>query len=493
MLLAVGCHTGDREPPRTEAVLIPLDTWPAAQVGTRSVDTGTGTVGYRYPLLGPDHPLTTEVHTSMAERQTAFLEDPPGGDAPELFQDTTVLVASPQVTGVRITETVKDGEGEALSTRTLWYDAQNGTVLPWTSLFRDEAAIEDAHLALADVLEDGYGMSAEQLPGLVGEVALRAAPREGAQGPGPEASREPGEDAAPSDLSDPEQALLAAERWEGSPLADLAFSTAGGLAVPVVVDGLPVADRDGELLLPVGPQELEELLSELGRRAREAARSGGSGSGEDGDPPAGDRSLDCSRARCVALTFDDGPGPDTERLLDTLAEYDARATFYVLGSLVNEFPGVVERAHAEGHEIGNHTWKHDDLAAMPGAAVADDIARTNKAVRKVTGADPATIRPPYGSLNQTVRDAVDQPLVLWDVDTLDWQNRDTGKVADHALAHAAAGSVVLFHDIHPSTVDAIPEILEGLHRRGYHFVTVSDLFGAGELSPGDVFTDARVR
>ncbi|WP_306368032.1 polysaccharide deacetylase family protein [Nocardiopsis sp. CC223A] len=499
LLLVPGCHTAEQALPYAEAVRIPLDAWPAVQVGTRSVATGAGTVEYRYPILGAGHPLTAEIHTSMAERQTEFLEALPESGTPELFQDTTVLAASPRVVGIRVTETTRAGVNETFGARTLWYDAQHDTVLPWTSLFRDEAAIERAHLAIADVLEDGYDMPTEQLPGLVGEVAQRAARQEaGGSGPGeagaggvPPSPDPVGEETAPLDLSDPEQALRAAELWAGSPLADLAFSTAGGLAVRMEPGEVPGAGRVGEVLLPVEPEDAEDLLSELGYHAREAALSGEPDFPLGGELSVEGDSLDCSRLKCVALTFDDGPGEDTERLLDMLAGYDARATFYVLGSLVEEFPEVVERTHAEGHEMGNHSWKHDDLAAKSEAQVVDDITRTNDAIRAVTGSDPLTVRPPYGSLNGTVRRAVDQPLILWDVDTMDWQSRDTAKVAEHALTHTTAGSVVLFHDIHPSTVDAVPEVLEGLHRRGYHFVTVGDLFGLESLAPGDVFTDAR--
>ncbi|MDT0331848.1 polysaccharide deacetylase family protein [Nocardiopsis lambiniae] len=493
LLLVPGCHAAEQALPYAEAVRVPLDAWPGMTVGTRSVTTDAGTVGYRYPVLGPDHPLTTEIHTSMAERQTAFMEDLPDRGTPELFQDSTVLAASPRVVGVRVTETLKAGVNETFAARTLWYDVENDAIVPWTSLFRDEAAIERAHLAVAAVLEEGYDMPTEQLPGLVGEVALRVTeaesePEEAAAGASPASGDGEGE---PLDLSDPEQALRAAELWEGSPLADLAFSTAGGLAVRMEPGEVPGAGRVSEVLLPVEAEATEDLLSELGYHARQAAL------GEpdfplDGELSAEGDSLDCVRLKCVALTFDDGPGEDTGRLLDMLADYDARATFYVLGSLVEEFPEVVERTHAEGHEMGNHSWKHDDLAGMSEQGVAKDIGRTNQAVRAITGSDPWTIRPPYGSLNGTVRKAVDQPLILWDVDTMDWQSRDTAKVAEHALTHTTSGSVVLFHDIHPTTVDAVPEVLAGLHHQGYHFVTVTDLFGLQALSPGDVYTDARV-
>jgi peptidoglycan/xylan/chitin deacetylase (PgdA/CDA1 family) len=214
---------------------------------------------------------------------------------------------------------------------------------------------------------------------------------------------------------------------------------------------------------------------------------------DGGSPVVGGLSgnpLDCSRLKCVALTFDDGPGEHTGELLDALAEFDAHATFYVLGSKVEGNTGTLRRMAEDGHEIGNHSWAHDDLAGMSAGDVERDIDRTNEAIREATGEEPTTVRPPYGSLNGTVRSTVDQALVLWDVDTLDWKSRDAGKVTEAALDDAAPGSVVLFHDIHESTVEAIPRVLAGLHRQGFHFVTVDELF-PDALEPGGVYTDAR--
>ena len=200
---------------------------------------------------------------------------------------------------------------------------------------------------------------------------------------------------------------------------------------------------------------------------------------------------DCARLKCVALTFDDGPGEHTDELLDTLADYDAKATFYVLGSKVAGNTDTLQQMAEEGHEIGNHSWDHDDLATLSAGDVEKDMARTNDVIREATGTEPATVRPPYGSLDDTARSAIDQALVLWDVDTLDWQSRDADAVTDVTLDETAPGSVVLFHDIHESTVEAIPSVLAGLHRQGYHFVTVDELF-PDVLEPGDVYTDARL-
>ncbi|GAA1077867.1 polysaccharide deacetylase family protein [Nocardiopsis metallicus] len=533
LLLVPGCHTVEQNLPYAETIQFSPDALEGLATRTVSVQADHSTVSYRYPVLGESHPLTTEVRTRMAEHQTAFLEGLPDSGKPELAQDVEILAASEHVLGARITATTSGVRDAGTESSTLWYDTASQEILPWTALFQDEESLEVAHLAVADVLQDGYRISAEQLPGLVGEIAVRAEADpdsvsaaasepaqdtedaegtaegteepEGTEGPdSPAASRAPAapeegkDEAAPlvgdADLGDPEQAWEAAERWSASPLADLAFSTAGGLAVRMDPAVVPSAGRISEILLPVEPETAEEVLSELGYQARSAAVTANADPEDfpfDGTLTAEGTTLDCQRLKCVALTFDDGPGEHTEELLDHMAEYEAKGTFYVLGSLVAEFPEIVGRTHAEGHEMGNHTWKHDDLTTLSADGVAKDLERTDKAIEKVTGELPATLRPPYGALNGTVRSATPHPIILWDVDTMDWQSRDTAAVAKHALEETVPGSVVLFHDIHKSSVDAIPDVLDGLHRDGYHFVTVSDIFGLDGMDPGEVHTDAR--
>ncbi|MBG0817839.1 polysaccharide deacetylase family protein [Planomonospora sp. ID82291] len=180
---------------------------------------------------------------------------------------------------------------------------------------------------------------------------------------------------------------------------------------------------------------------------------------------------------CVALTFDDGPGRHTGTLLRHLAEYRARATFYVVGRNVAEHPGAVRRMVEAGHEIGNHTWSHPDLTRLPAAAIRTQLARTDRAVEKAAGVTPATVRPPYGAHDAAVRRRIGRPVVLWSVDTEDWRHRDRSAVARRAVRAVDPGDVILFHDIHPTTVKAIPQVLKRLSARGYRFVTVTELFG----------------
>ncbi|MFI7228072.1 polysaccharide deacetylase family protein [Nonomuraea angiospora] len=187
--------------------------------------------------------------------------------------------------------------------------------------------------------------------------------------------------------------------------------------------------------------------------------------------------VDCRHVKCVALTFDDGPGPYTDTLLAYLAAYHARATFFVVGGNVVTYPRVLRRTVAAGHEIGNHTWSHPDLTRLSPARVRSQLGRTDQAIRAVTGVVPRLVRPPYGALNATVRRQTGRPMVLWSVDTLDWRYRSSATVARRALRAVRPGSVILFHDIHPTTVRAIPRVLRKLAGRGYRFVTVSELFG----------------
>ncbi len=182
----------------------------------------------------------------------------------------------------------------------------------------------------------------------------------------------------------------------------------------------------------------------------------------------------------LALTFDDGPhGTLTPRLLDMLAERQARATFYVIGRNVEAHPKIARRIVEEGHEIANHTWSHPALSRLSAERVAEELRRTHETVLEVTGVRMSNLRPPYGALNDRVRqvafDRHGYDTVMWSVDPLDWKHRNAERVTRELVAGAAPGAVLLCHDIHASTVAAMPSTLEQLHGRGFRLVTVSDL------------------
>ncbi len=178
----------------------------------------------------------------------------------------------------------------------------------------------------------------------------------------------------------------------------------------------------------------------------------------------------------VALTFDDGPsGIHTYSILDTLSAYGAKATFFTLGSQVNAYPGVVRRAKELGCEIGSHTYSHPNLNTCSTSKIQTEIQSAAQAIRNATGAGPTVFRPPYGNHNATVRSSVGVPLILWNVDTLDWKSRNAQSVAAHVLSHASDGDIILMHDIYGSTAEAVKIIVPALVQRGFRLVTVSEL------------------
>lgn len=201
--------------------------------------------------------------------------------------------------------------------------------------------------------------------------------------------------------------------------------------------------------------------------------------------------VDCKKVKCVALTFDDGPGPYTARLLHMLRKYGAKATFFVVGQMVAaDRERTLIRIVEDGHELGNHTWSHPDLTAVPGDVLHHQFRRTQDLVERLTGLRMTLMRPPYGSTDgrvaaETRREGLAQ--ILWNVDTLDWLDRSAPIVARRA-AQAKPGSIVLMHDIHHTTVDAVPKILDVLAHKGYTFVTVSELYGKPP-APGRKYTE----
>jgi len=178
----------------------------------------------------------------------------------------------------------------------------------------------------------------------------------------------------------------------------------------------------------------------------------------------------------VALTFDDGPHPQvTRQILAILKKYDAKATFFMLGSRVEYYPDIANEVHEAGHEIGNHSWNHPDLTKSAVEKVRNEINRTSEAIEDATGQKAATFRPPYGAFNDLVKGQTDLPFILWDVDTLDWKYKDPHKLLQMIKSSVRNESIVLMHDIHQSTADGLDAILAYLKNEGYSFVTVSEL------------------
>jgi len=188
----------------------------------------------------------------------------------------------------------------------------------------------------------------------------------------------------------------------------------------------------------------------------------------------------------VALTFDDGPHATlTPRLLDILKKEGVKATFFILGQNVAEYPDIARRIVAEGHEIANHSWSHPVLAKMSDAAVESQLRRTSDIVRKTTGVEMPLMRPPYGAMSVRQRAWAKEKLglkcILWSVDPLDWKVRNAASVRAKLVSGAHPGAILLVHDIHATTVNAMPATIADLKEKGYRFATVSDLIEMEEI------------
>ena len=181
--------------------------------------------------------------------------------------------------------------------------------------------------------------------------------------------------------------------------------------------------------------------------------------------------------KAVALTFDDGPSPKTTPIaLELLKKYNAKGTFFMVGHAVEGNEEIVKQVVAEGHQIGNHSWDHPVLTKISLEKAKSQINDTTAALKKASGLDVHIMRPPYGAINETIQAAVDQSFILWDVDTLDWKNRNTASIMKE-VRKAQPGSIILMHDVHQTTIDALPLILQYLTEQGFEMVTIEELMG----------------
>jgi peptidoglycan/xylan/chitin deacetylase (PgdA/CDA1 family) len=186
--------------------------------------------------------------------------------------------------------------------------------------------------------------------------------------------------------------------------------------------------------------------------------------------------------RRIAITFDDGPAPTTPLVLAELQKRNLKATFFMLGQMVKSYPDIAKQVLAAGHEIGNHSYTHPQLGKMPQAAVEQELQSCQDMVAQtLNGYTPVWFRPPYGSFRKdqgSIALAKQLGVITWSVDPNDWRKPGVNVVVDRVLTETRPGSVILLHDIHKTTCDAVPAILDGLLERGYEFTTISGFLGA---------------
>ncbi|MCI0129649.1 MULTISPECIES: polysaccharide deacetylase family protein [Enterococcaceae] len=179
----------------------------------------------------------------------------------------------------------------------------------------------------------------------------------------------------------------------------------------------------------------------------------------------------------VALTFDDGPNNTSSlQILDTLKKYNIKATFFMLGSMVDTYPDVVKKIHEAGHDIGNHTYDHKDLTKLDEASIKQEIDSTNQKIEKLTGEKPTLLRPPYGAYNERVTKVEpNMSIALWNIDTLDWKTHNPTAILGEVKKELQPHSIVLMHDIHQDSADSLENVIKFLKSQDYTFVLAKDL------------------
>ena len=201
------------------------------------------------------------------------------------------------------------------------------------------------------------------------------------------------------------------------------------------------------------------------------------------------RTLDKTKP-AVALTFDDGPSNQTGRILDALEKDGGLATFFLVGDRVEKYAETAQREYASGCLVGTHMYSHTKLTDMTAAEVENELNQCSAIHLSVIGAQPSVARPPYGSTNATVREAMNLPLVNWSLNSNDWETRDADRIYNDVMNNIQDGDIVLFHDLKDFSASAIERIVPALTKQGYQLVTVQELFElkGRTLEPGVVYS-----
>lgn len=202
-----------------------------------------------------------------------------------------------------------------------------------------------------------------------------------------------------------------------------------------------------------------------------------------------------AKNKAVALTFDDGPSrANTGTILDVLKQYGAHATFFVLGDRARVDGDILQMELAAGCEIGSHSWNHPQLSKMKWSGVKNQVNKTDQIVKKLAdGYKIKLLRPPYGAISNTMRRKLKKPMILWSLDTLDWKYRNAKKVFRKVKKEVKDGDIILMHDIHEETAEAIKLVVPWLANHGYDILTVSELAerNGKKLEAGKAYCDGK--
>lgn len=181
----------------------------------------------------------------------------------------------------------------------------------------------------------------------------------------------------------------------------------------------------------------------------------------------------------VAISFDAAWGDEfTQEILDILKKYHVKSTFFLVGMWVDEYPEQVKRIHDAGHEIGNHSSTHPDMAKISEREMIKELNITGEKIKKITGEEPILFRPPFGSYNDTLIDTAKKQgyyTIQWDVDSLDWKEEGVEPITERVTSKVREGSIILFHNNAKYLTKALPTVLETLQKEGYEIVPISEL------------------
>ena len=180
--------------------------------------------------------------------------------------------------------------------------------------------------------------------------------------------------------------------------------------------------------------------------------------------------------KMIALTFDDGPNYNTSKILEILNKYNVRATFFVLGSKINHNEKIIKTMDEYGMEIGNHTYSHKLMTSMSNLDIIKEVEDTSDLIYNIIGKHPNLVRPSYGSFNKKIKESINMPIIIWNIDTLDWKSHNSKKIVSRVMNKVSDGDIILMHDIYSATVRAVDILVPKLISEGYQLVSVSELF-----------------
>ena len=187
------------------------------------------------------------------------------------------------------------------------------------------------------------------------------------------------------------------------------------------------------------------------------------------------RKIDKSK-KMIALTFDDGPNYNTSKVIDVLNKYDIKATFFVLGSRAINNKDILKKMADSGMEIGNHTYNHLLFTKYDENKIRSEIEDTSEVIYSATKKRPKLLRPSYGSVNNKIKKVANMPIIIWDIDTLDWKYHNSKRITSRVVNKVRDGDIILMHDIYSASLNALSNIIPILQDNGYEFVTIDELF-----------------